>query len=339
MLARPTLFIPLTYLVVGSCTSCVQTPGEKQPNTIPEELVGIWTTEGTVLDEGNLVKGEAFYLTIHGTGAAVGSGPPPGGGSLLAFYDSRSSALYVLPLPSDSNQIWGKLVFDRMSPSLNQDGHPGAVFYWQSKSIPSEMEEHRWAELWASERARVKNHVRDMNLYFPRLGYREMSPAEQYADQRDSFRRKALAALSLSGEPPLSSLGEKDIEVYRLIWVGAFWRPFPFVVRVGRNREGRVSVATTLENEQTEGTVTRRREVDEEDWATLKKRLEAATYFDLPIRVGETKLDRDWWIIEAWKEGTYQYVEASYPVPGPYRKLCEFFMELGGLDPKLYEGK
>lgn len=199
--------------------------------------------------------------------------------------------------------------------------------------------EHQGPELWEEERAKVRDLVRDMNLYFPRLEYQERSPKEQVANQDNAFREETLHVLQLKDEPPLSSLGKQDLESYRLTWIGSSWRPPPFVVRVQRNRHGEVRLAITVNGKENGESVTQRRELREKDWAMLKKRLAAATYFELLIRVNETKPDRGWWIVEGWREGTYQYVEACSPGPGPYRELCEYFMGLGGLDPKLYERK
>ncbi|HLF94895.1 MAG TPA: hypothetical protein VJB14_15620 [Planctomycetota bacterium] len=328
--------ISMMALVLGSCASTVQLSG----GTIPEELVGIWATEGTELREGRLVKGEVLYLTAHRTGVSMGSGPPPMGGSLLVWFDASSSALYHRAMIGQRHARWEKTaVYDPTRKMLVPVRHPESTGTRRPGSLPKEVLENRGPELWDEERARVNAFVRDMTLYFPRLGTRALSPKEQVEDEENGFREEALDALLLADEPPLSSLGKQDLEGYRLIWIGATSRPSPFVVRVQRNRHGEVSLATTVRDQETGDALTRRRGLREEDWATLERRLAAAAYFERPLRIGEAKPDRGWWIVEGWKAGEYRYVEACGPEPGPFRDLCESIMGLGGLDPKLYGRK
>lgn len=334
MTAGRSFCLSLMGLILGACASARPHPGE----TIPEELVGIWATEGTELHEGRLVKGEVLYLTAHGTGFSMGSGPPPLGGSLLVWFDAGSSTLYHRAMIGQRNTRWEKTaVYDPARRVLVPVRHPESTATRRPGSIPKEVLEHRGPELWDEERARVTELVRDMRSFFPRLGTRKRSPKEQVDDEGNSFREEALDALRLADEPPLSSFGTQDLEGYRLIWIGASMRPTPFVVRLQRNRHGEASLATTLRDPKTGEAVTRRRALGEEDWTALEKRLAAAAYFERPLRIGGTKPDRGWWIVEGWKAGTYQYVEACGPEPGPYRELCEFLMGLGGLDPRLYE--
>lgn len=320
----------LACLTVGSCTS--------NPITIPEELVGVWATERTEPHEGLVVKGEAFYLTAHGTGFSMGSGPPPLGGSFIAWYDASSATLLLRPMIGQRNLKWEKAAtYDPSRRALNDARHPEVIGYRRSKSIPKEVLEHRGPELWEEERARVRDLVRDMKLYFPRLRYREMSPKEEIDDQCNDFRVEALRFLLAQEEPALPSWRTREIESYRLIWIGASARPRPLAVRIQRDGHGDVTLATSGDDAKTGGSLTRRRNLAEKDWGTLQERLGAATYFRLPVRVEEPKPDVGWWIVEGWKDGTYQYVEACGPGPGPYLELCVLIMELGGLDPKLYE--
>ncbi len=337
MSVRQALYAPVICLVVGSCTLGTRHPVEQIPTIMPQELVGVWAPLDTDLrEDGNPVKGEVLYLTSHGTGATIGSGPPPIGGVFLASYDARSSFIYYLTLGT-GHHVWQRLVYDPVKQTIvTADAPQLPPSYRRSKMIPREVTKKLGPELWNPEHARLRDFVREMDLYFPRLGYGGMPRLEQIVNRGNLFREEALDLLRFADEVPISSLGKDSIEVYRLIWVADSRQPSPFVVRVQRNQHGRVSLATTWKGEKSGDTITRRRELEMYNWVTLKKCLETAKYYDLPVRIEGPKSDHGWWIVEGWREGICQYVEACSPVPGPYREICELFMGLAGIDPKIY---
>jgi hypothetical protein len=64
---------------------------------IPEKLVGVWTTDGTVLKGEQLVSGEVLYIDIDGSGAMLGKGPKGTVRSLIAIsaYDANTQHIEV----------------------------------------------------------------------------------------------------------------------------------------------------------------------------------------------------------------------------------------------------
>jgi hypothetical protein len=59
---------------------------------MPPELVGVWATDGAVLNGQLLFEGQAVYLGADGVGAIVG-GPPPIGFKIVATFDAQTNEL------------------------------------------------------------------------------------------------------------------------------------------------------------------------------------------------------------------------------------------------------
>src|ERR1700761_214895 len=64
---------------------------------IPDKLVGVWTTDGSVLKGEDLVSGQALYIDIDGTGAMVNKGPKGASRSHIAIsaYDAHTQHIEV----------------------------------------------------------------------------------------------------------------------------------------------------------------------------------------------------------------------------------------------------
>jgi hypothetical protein len=64
---------------------------------IPDKLVGVWTTDGSVLKGEALVSGQALYIDIDGTGAMVSKGPKGTLQSRIAIsaYDANTQHIEV----------------------------------------------------------------------------------------------------------------------------------------------------------------------------------------------------------------------------------------------------
>lgn len=61
---------PLTVIAGLLCLSTVYA------QELPEQLVGVWATEGSVFEQEKLIGGEALYLDRNGLGAMVGAPLP-----------------------------------------------------------------------------------------------------------------------------------------------------------------------------------------------------------------------------------------------------------------------
>ena len=64
---------------------------------IPDKLVGVWTTDGTVLKGEQLVSGQALYIDIDGSGAMLSKGPKGTVRSRIAIseYDANTQHIEV----------------------------------------------------------------------------------------------------------------------------------------------------------------------------------------------------------------------------------------------------
>jgi hypothetical protein len=71
---------------------------------IPDKLVGVWTTDGSVLKGEELVSGQALYIDIDGTGAMVSKGPKGTVRSRIAIsaYDANTQHIEVNITEGDS---------------------------------------------------------------------------------------------------------------------------------------------------------------------------------------------------------------------------------------------
>lgn len=64
---------------------------------VPDKLVGVWTTDGTVLKGEVLVSGQALYIDVDGSGAMLSKGPKGTALSRIAIsaYDANSQHIEV----------------------------------------------------------------------------------------------------------------------------------------------------------------------------------------------------------------------------------------------------
>lgn len=328
----PTVSV-LLALAVASCAS-----GGSSKATLPQALAGIWAPDSTVLEKGIVVEGHVLYLTAHGTGFMMGSGPPPLGGSLLAWFDAPSSTLYLRSIIGYGRERWEKVaVFDPAMQTLNSVGRPNdPPMKKRSTVLPKEVLEHRGPELWEGERERIRSLVGDLNRYFPRIGYRATTPREEVEDDAwNGLRLDAIDFLITAEELPLPRHGPQGFEAYRLSRIGTSHALPSRIVRLQRNPNGELSLRTTDADLRTGGTLTRRRNPSPEVWESLQGCLQATSYFDLPLREDPAKRFPYGWIVEGWKNGVYQYVESAGQGPKAFQELCEFLL---GLDP-LPQGK
>jgi hypothetical protein len=85
---RPALLLPALLLFLVAAQADTQ---------IPDKLVGVWTTDGSVLKGEYLVSGQALYIDIDGTGAMLSKGPNGGTQSRIAIssYDASTQHIEV----------------------------------------------------------------------------------------------------------------------------------------------------------------------------------------------------------------------------------------------------
>lgn len=79
--------------------------GTAQADTqIPDKLVGVWTTDGSVLKGEELVSGQALYIDIDGAGAMVSKGPKGSVHTRIAIsaYDANTQHIEVNITEADS---------------------------------------------------------------------------------------------------------------------------------------------------------------------------------------------------------------------------------------------
>lgn len=64
---------------------------------VPDKLVGVWTTDGSVLRGEELVSGQALYIDMDGAGAMLAKGPKGSARSRIAIssYDANSQHIEV----------------------------------------------------------------------------------------------------------------------------------------------------------------------------------------------------------------------------------------------------
>jgi hypothetical protein len=84
--------------------------GAAQADTqLPDKLVGVWTTDGSVLKGEELVSGDALYIDVDGAGAMVSKGPKGTVRSRIAIsaYDASTQHIEVNITEADaaSNRI------------------------------------------------------------------------------------------------------------------------------------------------------------------------------------------------------------------------------------------
>ena len=79
---------------------------------IPDKLVGVWTTDGSVLKGEQLVSGQALYIDIDGSGAMVSKGPQGSATSRIAIsaYDANTQHIEVDITGGDSGS--GKITLN-----------------------------------------------------------------------------------------------------------------------------------------------------------------------------------------------------------------------------------
>lgn len=71
---------------------------------VPDKLVGIWTTDGSVLKGETLVSGQALYIDIDGSGAMLNKGARGTQRSLIAIssYDASTQHIDVAITAGDN---------------------------------------------------------------------------------------------------------------------------------------------------------------------------------------------------------------------------------------------
>jgi hypothetical protein len=71
--------------------------GAQADTQIPDKLVGVWTTDGSVLKGEELVSGQALYIDIDGAGAMVSKGPKGSVRTRIAIsaYDANTQHIEV----------------------------------------------------------------------------------------------------------------------------------------------------------------------------------------------------------------------------------------------------
>jgi hypothetical protein len=279
------------------------------------------------MDGLNLVEGGVLYVTADGTGASWGTGPPPLGSHLLLWFDPASSKLFYRMTQQGSE--WAAMAaYDSLSGRLKSVRRDAKAITRLSSSIPADIRASCGPELWAPERARQKALVDGMTLYFPSLGYRELTPAQRAVDPH-RFREDALHFLQKAGELPLHSLGRQGLEVYRLIRVGEAMG----VIRVQRDAQGKAWADVVAEDSRTGNLASRTLSVTAEGWAGLETAAKKARLGELPPRVGEDSDVVDGWILEHGKDGKGRSVECPDPNPDAFKELCLFIQRLAGFTP------
>jgi hypothetical protein len=88
---------------------------------LPSNLVGVWTTDGSVLNAGaRLLKGKALYLGADGIGAAVVA-PPPLGHKIVATYDAKTNVITFERVERGKIVGSGTVVYDPTKKTISSD--------------------------------------------------------------------------------------------------------------------------------------------------------------------------------------------------------------------------
>lgn len=106
-------------------------------DTIPPELVGIWASEGSVLNDRHaLFEGQGIYLRADGRGMVIG-GPPPIGALFISRYDERKKVL-TFRVEGAEKCVDGEAAYDPTTKTL--DG--GVKLHRRVDGMPTYWEEY-----------------------------------------------------------------------------------------------------------------------------------------------------------------------------------------------------
>ena len=137
-----TIALALTLAALAGCA--VFRNQAARSAALPADLIGVWATEGAVLDEGALYEGVAIYVFSDGRGAIV-AGPPPIGLEVALSYEVETGLLrYTYEETESDGSIEsgaGEFLYDREKNVLRTTGAEEAVLLRDRAEVSLELEE------------------------------------------------------------------------------------------------------------------------------------------------------------------------------------------------------
>jgi hypothetical protein len=104
---------------------------------IPDKLVGVWTTDGSVLKGEELVSGQVLYIDVDGTGAMVNKGPKGSSRSRFAIssYDASSQHIDVDMKGGDASSGRITLNYEPTEAAITTSEVDGSVYHRRKEVV------------------------------------------------------------------------------------------------------------------------------------------------------------------------------------------------------------
>jgi hypothetical protein len=108
---------------------------------IPEKLVGVWTTDGTVLKGEQLVSGDVLYIDIDGSGAMLSKGPKGTVRSRIAIsaYDANTQHIEVDITGGDSGSAHITLNYEPAEAAITTPEAESSIYHRRMQVVSPEV--------------------------------------------------------------------------------------------------------------------------------------------------------------------------------------------------------
>lgn len=136
-------------------------------------------------------------------------------------------------------------------------------------------------------------------------------------------------------EKSLLDISNKDLEVYRFLWLRSFDDPiFVRVVRSGTEIH-LVTKELKIEYGRKPQKAVRsfERNLSESEWDELLQKLQKARFWEMPTGIDDIDPDGAAWILEGVRDERYHQVDRHSPEQSAYRDACIYLLNLSGFKP------
>lgn len=122
------LLLPALLLVLTAAVADTQ---------IPDKLVGVWTTDGSVLKGEELGSGQALYIDVDGTGAMVSKGPRSTSTSrfAIASYEASSQHIEVEMTGGDGSPGRITLNYEPAEAAITTSEADGSIYHRRKEVV------------------------------------------------------------------------------------------------------------------------------------------------------------------------------------------------------------
>lgn len=165
-------------------------------------------------------------------------------------------------------------------------------------------------------------------------GYFPVKKWNSYPDA-DSFHNRWYGGnLVAMNEPSLLDIRDRDVAIYRFLWLRSFH--LPISVRIERKKDRMTLFTKELISNVGRGPGTLDREysrnLDDTEWCALQKAFEKVDFWNMPFEEDYSGVDGAMWILEGVRNERYHIAERWSPQSGHYREACILMLELSGID-------